>query len=120
MKALCFTLLAICLISYNSFTSINHHKGITNPKDSTITAADTATNWLINTNNRSNSVHITSDNRNTKSSAANQEKRNTIEISGEQNSVNITENDSNGLIQIKQNGNNNQINISKSNGKSQQ
>lgn len=86
-------------------------------KDSTLTTAHTTTNYLISTTGKANSVQITTGK--TKSADTRQEKRNKIEINGEQNSVNITENGSKGSIQIKQNGNNNHINISQSDGKSE-
>lgn len=109
MKACFFTFLSIILISCNSLSGNAYREHRSNSRDSTIIAADTVPKYLITTNGRSNSVQITSDNQ--KTPDPKQQKKNKIEINGESNSVNITENGSNGTIEIKQAGKQNTINI---------
>jgi hypothetical protein len=126
MKAI-FTFMALlflCLIAISNNSERDKQKkkepvkpnsGINN--DSLNNIADTLPNYSIHINGKSNSVQITSDNPVGESQNANSKVKNNLnalEINGEENSVNISQNGNGGKVEIKQTGNHNQINISQS------
>lgn len=105
-----FSILIICFLSLTSYSS----NPITANKDSI--SADTASNYSVVTSGKSNSIRITRNGRILRSGEVKQA-RNKIEVNGERNSVNITENGSGGTVRIQQNGNQNKINITQTNEK---
>lgn len=85
-------------------------------RNTNIIRTDSISDYSINVNGRLNSVHISSDNPSGKSLEVDpKRKKNSVEINGEGNSVNITQGKSGGKVNIQQNGNGNQIRISQNN-----
>jgi hypothetical protein len=87
-------------------------------RNKSITQTDSISGFLVNINGQSDSIQITKDTATIKSLEADgihNIESNTIEINGEGNLVNITQDKNGGKVNIKQNGIGNHVNISQSN-----
>jgi len=81
-----------------------------------IIRADSISNYSINVNGGLNSVQISSDNPSGKSLAVDpKEKKNSVEINGEGNSVKVHQSKNGGKVNIHQNGTGNNVSISQTN-----